>query len=95
MFGNYPALVWDGKGTAIAEVRLTIAGGKCATNLGSVFCLKNSVSDTQTYKVTSLSFDEDGNVDVEAIHWPTGSSGYSLISANFDNSSSSIVEGEI
>lgn len=93
--GNYPALVWDGKGTAIAEVTLTIAGGKCATNLGSVFCLKNSVSDTQTYKVTSLSFDEDGNVDVEAIHWPTGSSGYSLISANFDNSSSWIVEGEI
>ena len=69
--GTFQALVWDGVGQTVQEVTLKIANGKSTTNRGSVFCRADAVTQTQTYKVQSLAFDEDGNIDVEAIHWPT------------------------
>ena len=82
--GDYAVLLWDGKGNAIQEVTLTITNGKCSSS-SAVFCLKNSISNVQTYKTQSLSFDEDGNIDVEATYYPTVDSGYSQMVDEFDD----------
>ena len=81
--GTYQALVWNGQGQNIQEVALTITGGRSGANRGSVFCLADAQAITQTYKVQSLAFDEDGNLDVEAIHWPTDDEGFAVISRNW------------
>ena len=90
--GDYAVLLWDGKGNAIQEVTLTITNGKCSSS-SAVFCLKNSISNVQTYKTQSLSFDEDGNIDVEATYYPTVDSGYSQMVDEFDDSNFEI-EGQ-
>lgn len=87
--GTYAVLLWDGKDNAIKEVSLTIAGGKCAQS-SAVFCLKNSISNVQSYKTQSLSFDEDGNIDVVATYYPTADSGYSQMVVGFDDSNFAI-----
>lgn len=91
--GKYSVLLWDGKTDAIQELKLTIKDSKC--NLRSaVFCLKNSISNVQTYKTQSLSYDEDGNIDVVATYFPTIDNGYSEIVAKFDDSNF-LIEGRL
>lgn len=89
--GTYDVLLWDGKDNVIKEASLTIAGGKCSQS-SAVFCLKNSISNVQSYKTQSLSFDEDGNIDVVATYYPTADSGYSQMVAGFDDSNF-VIEG--
>lgn len=88
--GTYQALVWNGVGQAVTEETLTVSQGRSNKFRGSVFCIADSVTQTQTYKVQALAFDEDGNLEVDAIHWPTNADGYSLIQANFDDANFAI-----
>ena len=92
--GNYQALVWDGTTQAVEQVNLTVSNGRSPRNRGSVFCIANAQAITQTYKVQSLAFDEDGNVDVEAVHWPTDADGFALISRNWEDANFDI-EGAV
>lgn len=82
--GVYEVLLWDGITNTIQETTLTVAG-RAASPRGAVFCVKNSISDTQTYKVQSLSFDEEGNIDVVATYFPTNESGQSLLVQAFND----------
>jgi hypothetical protein len=93
--GTYPVLLWDGSSTALREVNLTIFGGKATGYSGSVFCVRGSASNEQSYKTMMLSFDEDGNLEVEAIYFPTDAAGNSDAAKGFDNSVNWIIEGEI
>ena len=82
--GTYQVLLWDGQNNAVENTTLVIAGG--VTNRSSaVFCLQGSAVNVQTYKTQSLSFDEEGNIEIEALHWPTDSEDNSLLTQNFDN----------
>ena len=89
--GTYNVLLWNGEGNVIQEMSLTITNGKC-TQRSAVFCLKNSISNVQSYKTQSLSFDEDGNIEVVATYYPTADSGYSQMVAGFDDSNF-VIEG--
>lgn len=91
--GVYDVLLWDGATNAVQERKITINGGNAATG-SAVFCVKNSTSDTQTYKTQSLSFDEDGNIDVEATYFPTDATGRSLFVINWDDANW-VIEGRI
>ena len=93
--GTYPVLLWDGSSKQLLEVNLTITGGKSKSYASSVFCLKNAASDTQSYKTMALSFDEDGNMEVEGVYFPTNAAGVSDAANGFDNSINWIIEGEI
>ena len=90
--GTYDVLLWNGEGNAIQEVSLIITNGKC-TQRSAVFCLKNSISNVQSYKTQSLSFDEDGNIEVVATYYPTVDSGYSQMVDEFDDSNF-VIEGK-
>ena len=90
--GTYDVLLWNGNNNQIQEIQLTITNGKCASR-SAVFCLKNSISNVQTYKTQSLSFDDDGNIDVVATYYPTVDSGYSQMVDEFDDSNF-VIEGK-
>ncbi len=91
--GSYPVLLWDGKTQAIQETTITVSGGK-SSPASSVFCLRNSISDVQTYKTQSLSFDEDGNIDVVATYFPTDASSRSEMVNGFSDNNF-VIEGRL
>ena len=93
--GTYPVLLWDGSSKQLREVNLPITNGKSAGYASSVFCIRNAVSDTQSYKTMALSFDEEGNMEVEGIYFPTDSVDNSEAAKGFDDSINWIIEGEI
>ncbi len=65
---------------------MRIKNGRCPELANSVFAIR-SVSDafSDTYKVQSLSFDEEGLLEVNAIHWPTDEGGTSLIAKDWES----------
>ena len=87
--GTYNALVWDGN--TLAEKEITISNGK-SSDINSVFSIERSTNKAETYKVSSVSFDEDGNVDIEALYWPT-KDGVSLMTLDWDNASEWEIDG--
>jgi hypothetical protein len=48
-----------------------------------------------TYKTQSLSFNEEGNIQVEATFFPTNDQGISLIAEGFDDPDNWEIEGAI
>ncbi len=93
--GTYTCLLWDGTTDNVQQVQLEIANGKSSVYSNAVFCIKNSTTDTQTYKTQSVSFDEDGNIEVEATFFPTDSSGFSLLTKGWNESNNWVIEGEL
>ena len=91
--GSYVVVAWDG--SAYSELSISVTNGKSNKARGSVFCVADNISQTQTYKVQSLSFNEDGNIDVEAIHWPTDALGNSDLTDGWDDASNWDIEGQL
>ena len=81
--GSHNVLLWDGK--TLSSRSMTVKGGKADGVRSAVFCLESNTQKAETYKVSSVSFDEDGNVDVEALYWPTDKNGYSLMTVDWDS----------
>jgi len=92
--GIYPVLFWDGTGSQIQEIELDIQKGRC-NKKNAVFCLRNQVQRAGTYKTQSVSFDEDGNIEVEAAYFPTDETGTSLLTKDWNVSDKWIIEGEL
>ena len=91
--GSYLVVNWDG--SSYTETQIKVANGRSDKARGSVFCVADNIFYTQTYKVQSLSFNEEGNIDVEAIHWPTDAQGNSYLVADWDEASNWVIEGQI
>ena len=81
--GTHEVLIWNGKD--LTESTIEVSNGKTNTFRGCVFCLRNTRQTTETYKVQTVTFDEDGNIDVEAINWPTDEAGVSVIANGFND----------
>ena len=79
--GNHPVIIWDGN--ELRETTIEVIGGKALDNANSVFCIRDSRQKAETYKVSSVSFDEDGNVDIEALYWPTNDDGISRLTVDW------------
>jgi hypothetical protein len=92
--GTYTCLFWDGTSKDIEEKEIKILKGK-TNHKNAVFCIKNSVVEAQTYKTQSVSFDQDGNIEVEATYFPTDSNGYSLLTKDWYKSNNWIIEGTV
>ena len=93
--GKYAVLTWNGQSNSLQETTIEVINGKSTTARGAVFCRQDSTTVTQTYKVTALAFDEEGNLDVEAIHWPTDSNGVSLLTKDFEVTTEFQVDGKV
>jgi len=92
--GSYSVLLWDGVNPTISETTLTVSGGKSSYS-NAVFCLRSGQTNTQTYKTQSLSFDEDGNIEVEAVHFPVNEAGVSRVVDGFDDDNNWFLDGLI
>ena len=89
--GTYTALIWDGN--TLSEKEITITDGKSLGNKNSVFSIQTKDQKAETYKVSAVSFDEDGNVDIEALYWPTNNKGESLMTVDWDKNSEWEIDG--
>jgi hypothetical protein len=66
--GSYPVIIWDGE--TYEETDIVISGSVALGRRNCVFCLRDVDNRAETYKVQKISFNEDGNLDVEAVYWP-------------------------
>ena len=89
--GTYTALIWNGE--RLSEEQLTITDGRAPNFTNSVFSIQTKDQKAETYKVSSVSFDEDGNVDIEALYWPTTASGESLMTVDWENGDEWEIDG--
>lgn len=92
--GSYDVLLWDGITNDLQEVTLEVIDSK-AKQRNSVFCLRSSVTDAQTYKTQALSFDEEGNIEVEATYFPTDDNGVSLLTEGWNDATNWVIDGEL
>ena len=91
--GQHVVVTWNGN--AYTETTIRVNNGKADSARGSVFCVADNIYQTQTYKVQSLSFNEEGNIEVEAIHWPTAANGNSNITEGWETAANWVIEGEL
>ena len=91
--GTHLVVTWDGQG--YIERQITVTGGRTNDISETVFSVADNVFQTQTYRVQSLSFNEEGNIEVEAVHWPTDEEGVSLLTAGWYDDDNWVIEGEI
>ena len=93
--GTYTVLMWSGMTTDLEEVELVVQNQRSATYRNAVFCLKQANVETRAYKVQSLGFDEDGNIQVEALYFPLTENGYSALVDGWEVDSNWVIEGRI
>ena len=91
--GEQKCLVWDGGSRRISEEELKFDGEFCLNRTNCVFCIADSQNRAEAYKVMKVGFDEDGNVDVEAIYWPLDKDDKSMIVKGWDQDSNWLIEG--
>ncbi len=75
--GNYPIYYWKPKMTGVKKATLRVNGNQTKQGqlFGAVFTIRNSTTTDRVYKVESLSYAEDGLVEIAGSHVPLTSSG--------------------
>jgi hypothetical protein len=92
--GTYDVLLWTGS-DQIQETQLTIVDGKSTNQPQAVFTIAELAATEQTYKVQSMAFNDQGNIEVTALHWPVDGSGIGSISSGWDVAGNWIIDGAI
>ena len=92
--GDYPALVWHlGTPEAVEEV-VTVHNG--ATNItNALFTTRDVVTRVMTFKTSRVSLNEDAEVEIEGVSFPTDDRGFSLFADGFDDPGRWVIEGAI
>ena len=93
--GTYEVLLWDGKTNAVQETTLSVSGQKTDNYTSAVFCIRETSAELRAYKAQSIGYDEDGNVQVEAMYFPLDSNDYSLLVDGWDVASNWVIAGAI
>lgn len=75
--GSYPIYFWEPGTTGVRETTLNVTSGKTTQNQlrGTVFTLRNSTTTDRVYKVESISYSEDGLVEISGSHVPLTAAG--------------------
>ena len=91
--GDYDVVIWEGTGTSIRNVTLTILNGIAQGYTNAVFTIAGSNLFSDTFKVQAVDFDEDGNVDIQAVVFPLDANGFSELTKNWEDPGSWVIEG--
>jgi hypothetical protein len=75
--GDHAILYWVPGTTDVQEATVAVAGGVAqqAALRGTVFTLRNTTTTSKVYKVETLSYTEDGFVEVAGSYQPTTDGG--------------------
>ena len=92
--GTYNVLIWDGTTSTVEEAEIEVRGNKTDRS-NAVFCVRSTVGDTEVYRTQAVSYNEEGNLQVEATIYPTNEDGLSLIAEGWDTASNWVIEGQI
>ena len=79
--GDHDVLLWNGD--TLSEQTIRVVNQQTTDAVSSVFCLKDSDNKAEGYKVQSIAFDDDGNIDVTAIYWPLDENDHSKLKEDF------------
>lgn len=93
--GIYDVMLWDSINKEIVNTQINVINQSTLDYRSSVFCLNQGTAETRAYKVQSIGFDEDGNIDVKATYFPLDDQDYSLIATGWDVEDNWIIEGRI
>jgi hypothetical protein len=79
--GVYDAMVYNPATSEVVERKITISGNAVTDSslYGTLFTLLNETVSKGVYQVEQLTLDENGLVNVAAVHVPVDSSGASII----------------
>lgn len=92
--GTYSALVWTGVGD-IQSVALVVSAGKNMTYAGSIYSLANVALSSQTFKIQTVDFTPDGDVEAQVLEFPLDDAGNSLLTAGWNVDGNWIIEGRL
>lgn len=81
--GTYPAALWAGSTEPVFDGQVVVASNGTASPAGHLFVLKQVDKQVRTYKIESISINQEGIIDIEAVHHPVDDYGISLIGKNF------------
>lgn len=82
--GNNAVTAWNGSDDPVYDTNLVVSSDrKTATPTGIVFVKKITNKQVRTYKIESIQLDEEGIIQIEAVHHPTDSNGISEIGKNW------------
>lgn len=81
--GTYPVVAWAGGQDEPFDTTLTVDSDGLAQPTAIAFVRKIATSNVRTYKIETLSINQNGEIEIEAVHHPTDSSGYSEITKNW------------
>lgn len=92
--GTYDVLLWTGSGN-VQEVSLDVSGGVNNTYPGSVFTIADVGLSSQTYKIQTVAFTPEGDVEMEATEFPLDENNFSLLTAGWNVPGNWVIEGAI
>ena len=79
--GTYDAMVYNPATSQVLERKITISGNRVTDSklYNTLFTLLSETVSKSVYQVEQLTLDEDGLVNVAAVHVPTNASGGSIV----------------
>lgn len=81
--GTHNVVAWDGSDAAPYDATLTISGGGLGSPTGIAFVKKIATTNVRVYKIESLNINQNGEIEVDAVHHPVDSSGISEVTKNW------------
>jgi hypothetical protein len=91
--GTYNVLLQGGGATQ--ETEITVVNGRAINQPSAMFTVAELAATEKTYKVSTMGFNDNGDIEVTALFWPTDSSRRSLVSAGWDVTANWVIEGAI
>jgi len=93
--GTYPMIVWSGTAVTLERKDVVVVDGKALSEFGSVFMLGEETPTSQTFKITKVGFNVDGDVEAEATEYPLAEDGTSLLVAGWDVAANWVIQGRV
>jgi hypothetical protein len=91
--GTYNVLLQGGGATQ--ETQITVVNGRAINQASAMFTVAELAATEKTCKVSTMGFNDNGDIDVTALYWPTDSSRRSLVSAGWDVAANWVIEGAV
>lgn len=81
--GTHDIVAWNGSADDAYDTTLTIDADGKATPVAIAFVKKVATTNVRVYKIESLSINQNGEIEIEAVHHPVDNAGLSLITKNW------------
>lgn len=92
--GTYPMLLSNGSGQELIRADVEVIDGRASSYAGAVFMLGEETPTSQTFKISKVDFNDDGDVICEASEYPLDANRRSLLVAGWDVAGNWVIQGQ-